>query len=529
MDMERALLDVTSSMLTDSDTERTLMLSFLLGFTLIVLILCAAMRRRSLTPSTIATPKRELALSIMRLDELSESIARINTHLLDEQIIEAGELLMRVQSTIQQFPAAKEAIAAKTSLLTPFLGRISTAELLRRHSECTQAVRDLAVGEGWRSVLETPTSTTSVRKLADGTSWIQSSSRVRVGLTELLATWKEGDLFVHWLPDCVDSRVLRQITPVESLVWWRTRTAAGIDMDASMHCYPCDAFKRHGFALMIGRPATPEDWPDVSWPPLARWGLRAPALAMSIKLEQVGRPPFILPLRSFPHRTHPLGDTWQVGRHVHSCFVIGPVAAALLRVPKFIIGWVLKNSLSLILEGQARCALEARDHPKGHPLAERIAQRSDFYREWLLPRLPKSADAPTGEVDRRGAGSTQVGRPQAVVDEGKHEVWHACLRCMGLPIHGGAAPSNACASPLPRLVSPHTLVGAVGVEYKALVSYVTSNCACLLHTRTRSHTSHPYPLPSHSHCVQRTSPSRCCCAPSRRRPYTRTALGPLCR
>ena len=95
--------------------------------------------------------------------------------------------------------------------------------------------------------------------------------------------------------------------------------------------------------------------------------MRAPALAMSIKIE-------------------------QVGREVQSCFVLGPMAAGLLRVPNFIVQWVLKNSLSLILEGQAKCAIDAREHPDGHPLAERIKQRADFYRDWLLPRLPKSAE-----------------------------------------------------------------------------------------------------------------------------------------
>ena len=301
------------------------------------------------------------------LNQLGETISRINAHLLDEQILEAGELLMRVQKTIRQHPNATEAADAKQVLQKPLLGRLSEAELLRRYAECTQAVRDLAVSEGWVRVLETETSVTSTRKLADGTAWLQSTNRVHAGLSELLATWKEGDLFVHWLPDCIDSKVLVQITPVESLCWWRTRTKAGLELDASMHCYPCDAFPRHGFALMIGRPAPPEQWPAISWPELGRWRMRAPALAMSIKIE-------------------------QVGREVQSCFVLGPMAAGLLRVPNFIVQWVLKNSLSLILEGQAKCAIDAREHPDGHPLAERIKQRADFYRDWLLPRLPKSAE-----------------------------------------------------------------------------------------------------------------------------------------
>ena len=120
--------------------------------------------------------------------------------------------------------------------------------------------------------------------------------------------------------------------------------------------------------------------------------------------------------------------------------------------------------------------------------------------------------------------------------------------------------SAAVAATAPKIVNPRTIVGAVGVEYKSLLPYVNSNCVCPLlpphassrppsrhlppslspslppppspppsptlplthsptHPLTHSPTPHPYPLLSH--CMQRTSPSRCCCAPSRRRPCTR--------
>jgi len=144
------------------------------------------------------------------LSELDAAVDAVFEHAKEQQLIDAGVLLRRVQATIEASDGTSAATRASASLAA-HAARTghSVAHLQERYDQSVAALRMLSGGSssGWTRAFEVANIVTSTRELAveepGGVTykqmWFKSEGEVDgVELQDLLALWREAKLLRHW-------------------------------------------------------------------------------------------------------------------------------------------------------------------------------------------------------------------------------------------------------------------------------------------------------------------------------------------
>ena len=178
-------------------------------------------------------------------------------------------------------------------------------------------------------------------------------------MQDLLATWKEGDLYNEWVPNCYASKTIKEIGRSEMLLWFALRTLPIIDL--AVHGFGVDALSS-GYFLILAKHASQKDWPDNPIP--RKRGLRVAFSGLQVMIE-------------------PVGPT-----SVRSCLVAS-LDTAQTPLPDWLLNFTIKYLMGVLFYVQAKCAQKMRARPERSSHARLVASKPHFYRDWLSVKVDR--------------------------------------------------------------------------------------------------------------------------------------------
>jgi len=315
------------------------------------------------------------------LSELDAAVDAVFEHAKEQQLIDAGVLLRRVQVTIEASDGTSAATRASASLAA-HAARTghSVAHLQERYDQSVAALRMLSGGSssGWTRAFEVANIVTSTRELAveepGGVTykqmWFKSEGEVDgVELQDLLALWREAKLLRHWVPLCYASDELLEVGRAELLLWAAVRGLPPVDF--LLHGYGVDLLPS-GYFLMVGASPEQSDWPATPFP--KKVGLRLHLTSLAILVE---------PLSPNAVRT----------------ILVASVDTRRTSLPAFLVNLVVKYLLGLLFYQQGKAAKKMRTKPDGNPHVLAQQTRTYFYRDWLIPKVLATIEALRGKSE----------------------------------------------------------------------------------------------------------------------------------
>ena len=304
---------------------------------------------------------------------LGGAVAKLAGHVKEEQMIEAGATLSRIDATLKQYPSkVKETEKALEAKLVNTDGVPVAAALVRsKYASAKDAVRDLNMTEGWTLAVENSVAKTYTRPDAqrDDVLWTKTEGLLAGGVRcqDVLAIWRETPLFHHWMPMCAASKMLKKVTHIDQLFWFMCRGLT--NTDAVMEAYGIDAIDALGAVLICAKSSKQADWPDDAFPDPPRYGgIRVVLSALHILVE-------------------PVVD--ENGDDAVRAVMVMASDLSVMPLPTFLIKFMLKHVVGLLFGAQANCARKmAEAAATGAPNPHNAAiAADDFYSGFVNPKV----------------------------------------------------------------------------------------------------------------------------------------------
>ena len=298
----------------------------------------------------------------------------------DGFLLHAAELLAEVEDVVAQAGGAggagggsgggggghahEDASAAAAAQLQAHAGR--AAEIKEREGASLSALSAFEGGadEGWALVGEFKGSRTyySAHGGDSGAMLCRTEGVIEgVPLRNVLAVWREVQLFDRWIPAVVEARVLRWIGPSEFLVWFDAWLGV-LYRDIVAHGYGVDLLHQGQLLIMcasVERDAFPDD--PIPPPPRLFAGRRALIREMRVLLE---------PLAADRTRC-----TLVINMDLR------------VPLPQSMVDMVTRNVIGVFFYLQARAAKKISRGDGPHLQA--IGKDPAFYQGWLQPKLER--------------------------------------------------------------------------------------------------------------------------------------------
>mmetsp|Transcript_26097 Transcript_26097/g.28462 ORF Transcript_26097/g.28462 Transcript_26097/m.28462 type:complete len:217 (-) Transcript_26097:152-802(-) len=181
---------------------------------------------------------------------------------------------------------------------------------------------------------------------------------------ELCAVMKEVDLFHEWVPFCKESVMVDRIGRAELIPYvWLAMPLMGRDF--AFKAYAADCMNEHGRIIISGKYI--EEYPEKPIP-----------FKKSGWLQDKMR---IIELKNIINVINP--------KSAQNIFIIHVDPNT--RLPQTIINFVMRNLAGVLLYLFTKQAIKASKDPNcSH--AQRIREDTEFYRDWLLPKLRAYCD-----------------------------------------------------------------------------------------------------------------------------------------